>query len=179
MNRFQVWLQKLLEAIARAFVTGTPNTYSQSKVATKTKDISHIKKWEGLELEAYLCPANVWTIGYGHTKTARPGMVITKAEADHLLRQDLRWVDQAINEYVKVDLNQNQFDALSSFIFNLGSGNFKSSTLLKKLNKGDFKGAAEEFLRWDKARVNGKLVSLRGLRLRRQDEKDLFLREPL
>lgn len=135
-----------------------------------------IKKWEGLELEAYLpTPHDVWTIGWGHTKTARKGMVITQKKAQQLFNEDIAWAEAAVNRLVKVGLNQNQFDSLVSLVFNIGTPNFSKSTLLRKLNAGDYEGAAEEFPRWNKQRQNGKLVVLRGLVRRRAEEMEYFL----
>ncbi|MFZ5986922.1 MAG: lysozyme [Bacillota bacterium] len=138
------------------------------------KAIDLIKKYEGLKLTAYKCPAGVLTIGYGHTKTTKPGMTINKEMAELLLKQDLKDFEKAINELVKVPLTQNQFDALTSFIFNVGVGKFKNSTLLKELNEGNYKEAANEFLKWTKARQAGGLIELPGLVKRRKDEKKLF-----
>ena len=135
-------------------------------------DVELIKVSEGLRLEAYLpTPNDVWTIGYGHTKTAKPGMRITQAGAEALLKHDLAWVEAALKKYIKVSLTQNQYDALASFVYNLGETNFKNSTLLKMLNKGDYQGAADQLLRWDKQK--GKV--LKGLTIRRNHERDLFL----
>ncbi|MTH47490.1 lysozyme [Intestinirhabdus alba] len=133
-----------------------------------------IQQHEGLELTAYPDPATgaaPWTIGYGHTKGVTPGQQITREQAEQFLIEDLAIVANTITANVKVALNQNQFDALSSFIFNVGSGNFTDSTLLKKLNIGDYDGAADEFLRWDKAA--GKVMP--GLTKRRTAERQLFL----
>jgi GH24 family phage-related lysozyme (muramidase) len=132
-----------------------------------------IKKWEGLRLTAYLpTPNDVWTIGYGHTKTAKRGMTITEKQAEDLLKGDLAWVEEALARNVKVPLKQNQYDALASFVYNLGEGNFRSSTLLKLLNAGDYDGAADQLLRWNKQK--GKV--LRGLTNRRMEERALFLK---
>lgn len=142
-----------------------------SGAPTGVKDVELIKEAEGLRLEAYLpTPNDVWTIGYGHTKTAKSGMRITKAGAEELLLHDLAWVEATIDKYVKVPLNQNQYDALASFIYNVGASAFRKSTLLKLLNAGDYEGAAEQFPRWNKQK--GKV--LRGLTARRQKEKTLF-----
>ena len=131
-----------------------------------------IKSYEGLKLEAYLpTPIDVPTIGYGHTKTTYMGMKITEAGATELLKSDLAWVEAVVNKEVKVPLTQPQYDALCSFVFNLGGTNFKRSTLLKLLNAGDYVGAAEQLLRWDK---QGTKV-LRGLTRRREAERALFL----
>jgi lysozyme len=137
----------------------------------QTVNYEIIKQFEGLRLEAYKCPADVWTIGYGHTNKVKQGDVITEGEADILLALDVQEAERAVSSYVDVDINQNQFDALVSFVYNLGAGNFKSSTLLKKLNQGDYLGAANEFHRWNKA--GGKV--LRGLVLRREAEANLFI----
>ena len=135
-----------------------------------------IKTFEGLELEAYMpTPIDVPTIGYGHTKTAKMGMKITEAGAEALLKQDLAWVESVVNKNVTAPLTQPQYDALCSFVYNLGGTNFKRSTLLKKLNNKDYKGAADELLRWDK---QGSEV-LRGLTHRREAERALFLSEPV
>lgn len=142
---------------------------------TSDKGVALIKAHEGLRLTAYADPVGVWTIGYGHTTAAGPpkverGMKITDAGADAILRQDLAKFEGYVSSAVKVPLNQNEFDALVSFTFNLGPGNLRSSTLLKKLNAGDRAGAADEFLKWTKA--GGK--TLPGLVKRREAERALF-----
>jgi lysozyme len=143
---------------------------------TRVKRVDMIQKHEALRLKAYLpTPHDVPTIGWGHTSTTKMGMVITTAQALQLLRMDLAWVRRVIAKDVKVPLTQEQYDALASFIFNLGGANFRSSTLLKRLNAYDYVGAANEFLKWDKQRQNGKMVRLRGLTKRRKEERLLFL----
>ena len=129
-----------------------------------------IKQFESLQLKAYKCSANVWTIGYGHTKNVKEGDRISQDQANCFLMQDLYSVERAIVRLVKVKLNQNQFDALCSLIFNIGISAFNKSTLLAKLNKDDYVGAAEQFRRWNK--VNN--VVMAGLVRRRQAEEDLF-----
>ena len=140
----------------------------------KTSDvgIELIKKYEGCVLKAYKCPSGVWTIGYGHTNGVKSGMQITKTQALDYLKQDLSTFENVVTNYVKVPLNQNQFDALVSFSFNCGTGALKTSTLLQKLNSSDYNGAANEFLKWNKS--NGKVLN--GLVRRRQEEKELFLK---
>ena len=140
---------------------------------TSNNGINLIKQFEGCALTAYKCPAGVWTIGYGHTKNVKQGMKITNEHATNLLKDDLKTYEGYVNKYVKVKLNQNQFDALVSFTFNCGGGALKSSTLLKKLNKGDYTSAANELLRWNKA--SGKILA--GLTRRRKAEKALFLKQ--
>ena len=133
--------------------------------------ISFIKRWEGCRLKAYQCSARVWTIGWGHTKTVKSGMVITQARANELLAEDLIEYDQAVINFVKVNLTQNQRDALVSFCFNVGIGAFHKSTLLRVLNQGNYSEAANQFMRWNRA--GGKIVQ--GLNNRREAERKLFL----
>jgi len=123
-----------------------------------------IKKFEVLRLRAYLCPAGVWTIGYGHTKTAKRGMVITEAEAERLLREDMIDFENGVNSMVKAKLNDNQFSALVSFAFNVGNANLKRSSALRMINEGRLKDGAESLKRWNKA----KGVVLEGLVRRRE-----------
>jgi GH24 family phage-related lysozyme (muramidase) len=133
-----------------------------------------IKTFEGLELNAYQDAVGVWTIGYGHTKTAKKGMTISEAQAEELLKADLNLFEVAVADAIKVTLEDNQFSALVSFAFNLGPRNLSRSTLLKLLNSGDIQGAADEFPRWNKA---GGQVLL-GLTRRRNAERALFLGKP-
>lgn len=143
----------------------------------RIKNVDAIKDHEALRLTAYLPTKNdVWTIGWGHTKTAKQGMVITEAQAEQILRDDLEWVEAAIDRMVKAPITQNQRDALGSLIFNIGATNFSKSTVLRKLNAKDYKGAADAFLMWDKQKdkQTGQMVALRGLTRRRQQERDLF-----
>lgn len=140
------------------------------KMKTSDNGIEFIKKHEGLRLKAYLCPSGKPTIGYGHTKGVKLGDVITEEEAEQLLREDLIVVENEINRH-NLNLNQNQFDALVSFVYNVGIGNFRSSTLLKKIkaNPND-ESIANEFKRW--VYSNGK--RLPGLVKRREEEAELY-----
>ena len=138
---------------------------------TGNKGIELIKHFEGCELEAYKCPAGVWTIGYGHIKGVKEGMTITESQAEEMLKSELNEYEGYINNLVTVELNQNQFDAMVSWVYNLGGGNLKASTLLKVLNSGDYDGVPAQMLRWNKA--GGKV--LEGLTRRRQAEADLFV----
>ncbi|MCJ8325199.1 MAG: lysozyme [Rhizobiales bacterium] len=133
-----------------------------------------IRIYEGLRLKAYLCPARVWTIGFGHTYQVKKGDEITEAMATEYLKKDVRHAQVTVDSHVKVPLEQNQFDALVSLIFNIGAGAFKASTLSRMLNKGNYAGAEDQFRRWNKARVDGVLKPLRGLTRRRADEANLF-----
>lgn len=129
-----------------------------------------IKRFEGLRLEAYLCQAGVWTIGYGHTGDVKKGDKITLETAEKLLRADLRRFEAAVDSLVAVKLSEGQREALISFTYNVGIGAFKRSTLLRLLNSGDYKGASKQFMRWIKA---GGKVS-KGLIKRRAAEQRLF-----
>ncbi len=137
-----------------------------------------IKHFEGRELHAYQDSVGVWTIGYGHTSAAGPpqvraGMSISEKEAEDILRQDLGLFEGGVRDRVKVSMNGNQFSALVAFSFNVGLGALGNSTLLRKLNSGDYRGAADELLRWVKA--GG--ATLPGLVRRRDAERALFLGE--
>lgn len=138
--------------------------------------LSLIKKFEGLRLESYLDVAGVLTIGYGSTTNVRHGMRITEAEATARLRNDLADAEQAVWNAVHVDLTDNQFGALVSFVFNVGAGAFRSSTLLKKLNASDYDAVPAELAKWNKARVNGVLTPINGLSNRRAAEAGLWAR---
>jgi len=137
-----------------------------------------IKQFEGFSSTPYLCPAKIPTIGFGstyyedRTKVTLKDKQITEERATELLEFIAnKTFSENINKVVKVPLNQNQFDALVSFAYNIGNKNFNWSTLLKKLNLSDYEGCSQEFGRWNQA--NGKILN--GLVLRRQKEKELFL----
>jgi lysozyme len=160
-----------------------------------------IKSFEGIpdgdpatvRIDAYLCPAGVWTIGWGHAltdggaqlkgaeKKARARQLypggITREQAEALLRADLIPRAASVSSVLKVKVNDQQFGALIALVFNIGAGNLAASTLLRKLNAGDVAGAADQFLAWDKARVNGVLQPLAGLTRRRKAERAMFLGE--
>ncbi len=133
--------------------------------------INLIKKFEGLRLEAYLCPAGVWTIGYGHTKGVKEGDKITQEEAEMFLKSDLRTFEIGVECLIKKQLTDNQFSSLVSFAYNLGLANLKSSTLLKKVNSNsNDRTIVDEFIKWIYA--GGK--QLEGLKRRRQAEAYLY-----
>jgi lysozyme len=137
-----------------------------------------IKKAEGLRLDAYVCPAGVWTIGYGHTTGVTRGARITAEYAERLLLLDMETACRAVERMVKVPLTDNQFGALCSWVFNLGEGAVKNSTLIRLLNEGKLQEAADQFLRWNKVR-NPKTKQLepsKGLTTRREAERALFLK---
>jgi len=134
-----------------------------------------IKKFEGLRLTAYKCPAGIATIGWGHVQTVTEqdvinGKTITKEEAEELLKQDIKWAEEAVFKNVKVPTTDNQFSALVSWTFNLGETNLRQSTMLQRINANFLEVVPFEMNRWNKA--NGKIME--GLKRRRQAEGDLF-----
>jgi len=129
-----------------------------------------IKKFEGCELKAYHCAAGVPTIGYGSTHGVTMDMEITQEEADELLMDDVSKFEEAVTKAVKVPLEQNQYDALVSWTFNLGPSNLSSSTMLRVLNEGNYEEVPAQIKRWNKA--GGKV--LQGLIRRREAEALLF-----
>lgn len=141
--------------------------------------IDMVKQFEGLYLDAYICPAGVPTIGYGSImwpdgSRIQMGQKVTMDAAEKLLAWELDKKGTVINAW-KLKINQNQFDALLSFAYNLGIGNLNSSTLLKKVKfSASDTSIADEFMRWNKARVNGVLKVLPGLTRRRQAEANLY-----
>jgi GH24 family phage-related lysozyme (muramidase) len=160
-----------------------------------------IKSFEGIpdgdpstvNIDAYLCPAGIWTIGWGHAivdggvqlkgpahkaraRALYPGG-ITRAQAEALLRGDLVPRAASVSSLLKKPVSDAQFGALIALLFNIGAGNLAASTLVRKLNAGDVIGAADQFLVWDQARVNGVLQPLAGLTRRRRAERAMFLGE--
>jgi GH24 family phage-related lysozyme (muramidase) len=135
-----------------------------------------IENFEGLRLYAYQDPAGIWTIGYGHTKGVHPGMTITEQQATDLLVQDLTGAADFVDAATAGILTgQNQFAAMTSLCFNIGPGNFKSSSVLRFHLAHNPEAAADAFLLWDKTHVDGRLVVLEGLRSRREAERALYL----
>ena len=145
-------------------------------VIFRKKGFSLIRESESLQLKAYLDTGGVWTIGYGTIKypngvRVKKGDVCTQGQAELWLKNDCLWVDACLDKYVKVTVNQNQFDALASFIYNIGETAFIKSTMLSLINNSNFSGAAGQFDRW--IYDNGK--EIKGLVNRRAKEKALFL----
>jgi lysozyme len=133
--------------------------------------IAITKQFEGCKFTAYKCPAEKWTVGYGHTgPDVYEGLTIDQVRADQILMIDMIGAQNTVNNFLKVQVNQNQFDALCDFVFNVGAGNFKSSTLLKLVNEKKFDEAAKEFANWTKG--GGKVLP--GLVKRRAAEAELF-----
>jgi len=176
MQNWIGWLMDLMKSLLSQIIkkvdaaaVAKASTY-RTKMNIGTKGLEMIKHFEGLELNAYQCAAGVWTIGYEHTKGVQKGMVISEDTANEMLVEELNEYENYINTLVNVELNQNQFDAMVSWVYNLGGGNLKASTLLKVLNAGDYAGVPAQMMRWNKA--GGKV--LEGLTRRRQAEADLF-----
>ncbi|MEM1254447.1 MAG: lysozyme [Cyanobacteria bacterium P01_H01_bin.21] len=147
------------------------NQSSGTSRQTNASGVHLIKSFEGLRLKAYQDAVGVWTIGYGTTRGVKPGQEISEAQAEALLKADLNRFEQAVNQAVRVSINDNQFAAIVSFTYNVGSGAMRSSTLLRKLNRRDIYGAANEFPRWNRA--GGRVLA--GLTRRRNAERALFL----
>lgn len=137
------------------------------------KGLALIKDFEGFSDVAYLCPAGVWTIGYGHTKGVQEGDTMSKEVAERLLKDELsqKYEPQVQKLTGGLELTQGQYDALVCFVYNVGAHSLAHSTLLKKLKEGKTEEAAAEFLRWNKAR--GEVQA--GLVRRREAERELFL----
>ncbi|EOQ73200.1 lysozyme [Acinetobacter lactucae] len=188
-------MQKILDYFLKIFTARSrPNDVSNRHIATVTDNctakigfavdemilslegINQICNFEGLRLKAYDDGTGVWSIGYGTTRypngsSVQKGDTCTLEQAKAYMQHDLKIFERAVNSAVKVPLKQTQFDALVSLTYNIGVGAFKKSTLLKKLNSGDYKGAANQFDVW----VNAGGKRLAGLVRRRAVEKQLFL----
>ena len=154
--------------------TSTSNRYVRP-TTIGSNGLELIKRSEGKRLTCYLpTPNDKATIGYGNTNSVTKKDIgrktITEYEAERLLKNDVKGAERVVTRSVNAEINQNQFDALVSFVYNVGAGHFRNSTLLKKLNKNDFDGASDEFLRWNKQA--GKVLN--GLTKRRKAEKKLF-----
>ena len=148
---------------------------------TSPEGRAFIMAWEGLALRAYRDVAGVLTIGYGHTEGFADGRFgpdaeISGAEAETLLAEDLAPREAAVNALTDVALNQNEFDALVSLVYNIGVSAFRRSTVRRRLNRGDRAGAADAVVMWNKARIDGALSEVRGLTRRRRAERALFLK---
>ncbi|MGU6847527.1 lysozyme [Salmonella enterica subsp. enterica serovar Sandiego] len=139
------------------------------------RGLAALKREEGCKLTAYPDSRGVWTIGTGHTGkvdgiAVHKGMTITQDTADRLLRDDLSWVEHCITERVTVPLNQNQYDALCSLIFNIGANAFTGSGVRRYLNAGNYTAAADAFLKWSRSGSNPTLLAPR-----RGRERAMFL----
>lgn len=143
---------------------------------TNDKGISLIKEFEGLRLEAYKDIAGIWTIGHGHTRTAAQGMKINHDRAHELLLGDLKAAEEGVTRALgDVPTTAHQFSAMVALAYNIGVNAFKDSTVLREHKKGNHDTAAQAFLMWDKATINGKLTQVAGLKRRREAEAELYL----
>jgi lysozyme len=143
------------------------------QMRTSEAGIILIKSFEGCRTEAYQDAVGVWTIGYGHTIDVKEGMTITQHQCDVMLEVDIETYENYVNKYVIVSLTQNQFDALVSWVYNLGPTNLRNSTMLKVLNAGKYDEVPYQMKRWNRA--GGQV--LKGLVIRREAEAELFNNE--
>ena len=143
------------------------------QMRTSEAGILLIKSFEGCRTVAYQDAVGVWTIGYGHTIDVKEGMTITQHQCDVMLEVDIETYGNYVNKYVIVSLTQNQFDALVSWVYNLGPTNLRNSTMLKVLNAGKYEEVPYQMQRWNRA--GGKV--LKGLVVRRTAEAELFKNE--
>lgn len=150
-------------------------------MALTQEGLSFVKSWEGFRARVYICAAGYPTIGYGHVVGAgerakyTKDYVMTEPEALALLNQDLKRFESTVDNYVKVKISQRQRDALVSFCYNVGTGALVNSTLLRKLNTGDYNGAASEFLRWCRGGNPSRVIE--GLKRRREAEHITFVKD--
>ena len=166
--------QQFIKSFEQLVLTAYPDPASplgQACVGMRLKltDYHRVLNWGALS-------GRPWTIGYGHTKNVNHGMACDEAQADAWFAEELHQFERDVERLVKKPLTQQQFDALISFVYNLGSGNLSVSSLLRKLNAGDYAGARDQFAVWNKAMVNGVLKPMAGLTSRREAEAKIFWR---
>ena len=166
--------------VSRLMISAATSPLPNQGMRFSPRGLDLIKAFEGChkelpdgKLKAYKCPAGVWTIGWGCTEGVRPGMVITRDEADRMLARELGHFEIVIGRLVTVPLTPGEFDAVGSFAFNLGEGALRKSTLLKMLNRGNRSAVPNQFLRWTGCK--GHKGPLNGLVRRRKAEAALFL----
>ena len=172
-----IWAWRLPSGTPSAPVQNTANSLAPAgPMKISAAGLKFLKDKEGCKLTAYQCSADRWTIGYGHTKTAKPGMTISYQQADALLAQDLQFFEGSVNKLVKVKLTQSMYDALVCYIYNCGAGKLGPSTALNQLlNKGQYKEAADCLLKPNTAK--GKIID--GLTTRRNQERAMFMSQGL
>ncbi|TNE39905.1 MAG: lysozyme [Alphaproteobacteria bacterium] len=137
--------------------------------------IDIIKESEAVHLKAYRGPSGKWLIGYGHGAGVRSGMTISLAKAEQFLQEDLAMIEGDISNRLKTSVTRNQFSAMVCLAYNIGTGNFATSSVLRETNAGNFKKAAEAFLMWNKVRQGNDLVVSAHLDKRRKQERSLYL----
>lgn len=169
--------QGIVSPTSRPAAPAGPQAVPASRLAPSPRLLDLLRKKEGLRLTAYKDQAGVWTIGYGHTRGVTPGMVITAEKALEMFLAEVALHAEPVQRFVRVNLTQNQFDALVSLVYNIGGTAFRNSTLLALLNAGKFADAALQFLAFNKVRdpKTKKLVVSRGLSERRETERQLFV----
>src|SRR5690349_4848302 len=148
------------------------------RLRTSRAGLELIKSFEGFRDHAIRLPDGRWTIGHGHVRTAREGLVISEKDAEDLLVYDLRPIEDAILSMIFAPLSQNQFDALVSLTLNISPAQFRDSDILRLLNGGNFLSAANAFDVWRKARIHGRVMVVDALVRRRAAEKAMFLEHP-
>lgn len=175
---FELTSNKTHQNFNSEFAIPTQGNVIASKLPVLPEVINLVKNFEGFKASAYIDTSGLPVIGYGQTringKTVRLGQYITQAQADVALEQELYHIQRLVKTKVKVELNPYQLGALSSLVYNAGTIVITNSTLARKLNAGDYAGAAKEFPRWNKANQGGRLVVFPGLTKRRLAEKELF-----
>ena len=145
-------------------------------MVTNDAGIRLIKEFEGLKLKAYKDVAGIWTIGHGHIRTAKEGMEIDLLRAEELLKDDLRATEEGVARALgDVSTTEHQFAAMVALAYNIGVNAFKGSTVLREHKMGNHAAAAQAFLMWDKATINGKLTPVAGLKRRREAEAELYM----
>jgi len=163
------------EALRPAARPGRSAEAANADLRINPAGLDIIKQSEGLRLEAYRA-GDQWLIGYGHAATAEPGMVISQAKAEELLRLDLRATENGLKRILTVPVNENEFSAMVSLAYNLGIGGFQKTVVFERINAGDRRGAADGFLQHDRVRIDGELQSVPHLTERRTKERALFLK---
>lgn len=171
IDKLLVKCLQILERLAQLRKRPTPTPQMPADMRMSSTGLDLVRKWEGCKLKAYLCPAGKWTIGYGHTgPLVVDGLRWTQDTAEAALVDDVDLAAAIVRKHVRVPLTQNQFDALVSLTFNIGALAFRQSTLLSKLNAGNYMAASAEFDKWRMSK--GKV--LKGLVDRRKAERELF-----
>jgi len=171
------------QTIATRNLDNAPKSSVTQVIATNSRvhsaTLNLVKQYEGFRSYAYIDTSGLPVIGYGQTiingRRVRMGQYITQAQADIALEKELNHIQEMVKKHVKVELTPNQLGALTSLVYNAGTRVVKNSTLIRKLNAGDYHGAAQEFTRWNKANQGGRLVAMPGLTKRRLAEQKLFL----
>lgn len=178
--RFERRIRRIERFLQLAAKRLPPDEESEEPQGVDEDGIAFITECEGCELEPYYDQAGYLTVGVGHLLDGPDdpyNRTITQEESDELLTGDLAETEDCLDNCIQVPVDQNQYNAVASLTFNIGTGAFSDSTLLKKLNASDYPGAADQFLVWNKITVDGEKVVSEGLSNRREKERELFLTE--